>query len=94
MYYVYILANKRGGTLYVGITSNLVKRIYEHKNDLVKSSFTCKYRVHNLVFFEASEDITVATNREKSLKRWPRRWKLKLIEDFNPNWEDLYKSII
>jgi putative endonuclease len=92
-YYVYILASKRNGTLYVGITRDLVKRIWEHKQDMLEG-FTKKYKVHNLVYFEATTDVNSAITREKQLKKWNRAWKLKLIEEQNPNWEDLYNNLI
>ena len=88
-YYVYILASKKNGTLYIGVTSDLVKRIYEHKNNLVEG-FTKKYNVHNLVHYETAEDINSAITREKQLKKWNRDWKIKLIEEGNPEWRDLY----
>ena len=91
--YVYILASKRNGTLYIGITTDLVKRIYEHKHDLV-DGFTKKYKVHHLVYFEEHEDIWQAITREKQIKKWKRKWKLELIEKDNPNWRDLYDEII
>ena len=91
-YYTYILASKRNGTLYVGITSNLIKRVYEHKNDLV-NGFTKKYSVHNLVYFEQHIDVNRAIRREKRLKEWPRKWKLALIEIDNFEWRDLYPEI-
>ena len=91
--YVYILFNKRNGTLYTGVTSNLVKRIYEHKNKFVKG-FTEKYAVDKLGYFEIYEDIEQAIEREKQIKKWNRNWKIKLIEKENPNWEDLYNEII
>ncbi|RKY76174.1 GIY-YIG nuclease family protein [candidate division KSB1 bacterium] len=92
MYYVYILASKRNGTLYIGVTNNLARRVYEHKENEV-SGFTSKYNVHKLVYFEESFDITSAINREKQLKKWKRKWKLELIEKYNPNWKDLYEDI-
>ncbi len=91
-YFVYILASRKNGTLYVGVTNDLIKRIYEHKNNLVKG-FTAKYNVHKLVYYEIHEDITQAIIREKQLKNWKRIWKLELIEKDNPNWEDLYNSL-
>ena len=91
-YYVYILASKKNGTLYVGVTNDLVKRVFEHKNNLI-TGFTQKYDVHNLVYFEETNDIHVAIEREKVLKRWQRKWKLELIEKKNPNWNDLYQQI-
>ena len=92
MYCVYILASKRNGTLYIGVTNNLMKRVYEHKNDLVEG-FTKKYGVHRLVYYEQSEDVKSAIEREKRLKAWQRRWKLKLIEEMNPEWTDLYDQL-
>ncbi|MBI5206071.1 MAG: GIY-YIG nuclease family protein [Nitrospirae bacterium] len=91
-YYVYILASKKNGTLYIGVTSDLVKRIYEHKNNLVEG-FTKKYNVHNLVHYEIAEDINSAVTREKQLKKWNRDWKIKLIEKSNPVWKDLYSDL-
>jgi putative endonuclease len=92
-HYVYILASNRNGTLYVGLTHNLIKRTWEHKNDIVKG-FTNKYQVHRLVYFEQFEDKDEAIKREKQLKKWQRRWKLELIEGYNPEWKDLYKDIV
>jgi len=91
-YYVYILASKRNGTLYIGVTSDLKKRVYEHKNDLIEG-FTKKYRVHMLVFYESTNDIESAIRREKQLKVWKRKWKLELIEKSNPEWRDLYNDL-
>ncbi|MFH1374587.1 MAG: GIY-YIG nuclease family protein [bacterium] len=91
--YVYILASKRNGTLYIGITTDLIKRVYEHKHDLV-DGFTKKYKAHYLVYFEEHEDIRQAITREKQIKKWKRRWKLELIEKDNPNWRNLYDEII
>lgn len=90
---VYILANKRNGTLYVGVTSDLIKRIWQHKNDVVKG-FTERYSVHQLVWYELHETMESAIRKEKTLKNWKRVWKLKLIERSNPNWQDLYETII
>ena len=90
---VYILASKRNGTLYVGVTSNLIKRVWEHKNDFVEG-FTQKYQVHQLVWYEMHEDIASALTREKQLKEWKRKWKLDLIESVNPEWCDLYPTIV
>jgi len=92
-YFVYILASKRNGTIYVGITNNLIKRVYEHKQKLVHG-FTKKYFVDNLVYFEEYKSPIEAVVREKRLKKWNRNWKLKLIEDKNPLWKDLYNDII
>ncbi len=91
--YVYILANKQNGTVYIGVTSDIVKRVWEHKNNLV-DGFTKKYDIHTLVYFETFEDIEEAIKREKQLKKWNRKWKLDLIEKGNPEWEDLYEQII
>jgi putative endonuclease len=90
---VYILASKRNGTLYVGVTSDLVKRVWEHKNKVVEG-FTKRYAVHQLVWYELHENMESAIRREKQLKEWKRQWKLKLIEDTNPKWQDLYSVII
>jgi len=91
-FYVYILASKRNGTLYIGITSNLIKRVWEHKNDLVEG-FTKRYNVKNLVYYEVHADAQNAITREKRIKKWRRAWKLKLIEEKNPDWKDLYEEI-
>jgi putative endonuclease len=92
-YYVYIMANKRNGTLYIGVTNNLIKRVYEHKNNLVKG-FTQKYQVYLLVYYEITPNIAAAIAREKQLKHWNRAWKLRLIEENNPDWKDLYNDLI
>lgn len=89
---VYILASKRNGTLYIGVTSDLVKRIWEHKNQLVEG-FTKKYHVHQLVYFEQHQDMLSAITREKQLKKWNRAWKIALIEEENPDWRDLWEVI-
>ncbi len=91
--YVYILTNKPNGTLYIGVTSDLVKRIYEHKNKLAEG-FSKKYNLDKLVYFEQHENISSAILREKQLKKWNRAWKLRIIEAQNPQWLDLYPSII
>lgn len=91
-YYIYILASRRNGTLYVGMTNNLIRRIHEHKNNLV-DGFTKKYLVHNLVYFEETNNVDIAIQREKQLKKWNRKWKLDLIEKENPNWNDLYNNL-
>jgi len=90
---VYILASQKNGTLYIGVTSDLAKRTWEHKNNLV-DGFTKRYSIHHLVWYELHEDMNSAIEREKSLKEWKRAWKLKLIEGFNPDWQDLYDTII
>jgi putative endonuclease len=89
-YFVYILASEKDGKLYIGMTNNLVRRVYEHKTNL-SEGFTKKYNVHSLVYFEAFEDPYNAIVREKRLKRWNRSWKIKLIEKENPEWKDLYE---
>ncbi len=90
---VYILASKRNGTLYIGVTSNLLKRIWEHRNNLVEG-FTERYGVHSLVWYEPHESMESAIQREKQLKEWKRDWKMRLIESANPNWEDLYHTLV
>ena len=90
--YVYILASQRNGTLYIGVTSDLVKRVWQHKNDEIEG-FTKRYGVHRLVYFEAHDDIRDAILREKRLKKWRRSWKLELIEEDNPGWNDLYEQL-
>ncbi|MFW5427527.1 MAG: GIY-YIG nuclease family protein [Methylophagaceae bacterium] len=89
---VYILSNKKNGVLYIGVTSNLIKRVWEHKNNVVKG-FSQKYHLHNLVWFEVHDNMDSAISREKKLKRWLRDWKIILIEKENPEWLDLYTSI-
>ena len=91
-YNVYITASKKNGTLYIGVTSNLKKRIYEHKEDLV-DSFTKKYKIDKLVYFETTTDVNSAILREKQMKKWKREWKIKLIEKENPCWIDLYYNL-
>jgi putative endonuclease len=91
--YIYILASKKNGTLYIGVTNNLIKRVYEHKNNLA-DGFTKKYGIHLLVYFEIAEDITSAIKREKQLKEWRRAWKIQLIEKTNPQWKDLYETLL
>ena len=90
---VYILAGRKNGTLYVGVTSDLVKRIWEHRNDVVEG-FTKRYGVHRLVWYEMHESMDSAIQREKRLKEWKRKWKVQWIENRNPYWEDLYPGII
>lgn len=91
--YIYILASAKNGTLYVGVTSDLIKRIYEHKHDLAEG-FTKKYQVHDLVYFEVFADIGDAIHREITIKRWKRNWKIELIQKTNPDWRDLYEEVI
>jgi putative endonuclease len=93
VYFVYIMASKRNGTLYVGVTNNLMKRVYEHRNDIIQG-FTKKYSIHRLVYYEQTNDIYNAIQRETSLKKWNRKWKIKLIEKFNPNWDDLFEEVM
>jgi putative endonuclease len=90
---VYVLASRRNGTLYVGVTSDLPKRVWEHRNDCVQG-FTSRYRVHTLVWFEQHECMESAIAREKAIKEWKRLWKIRLIERANPGWEDLYPKIL
>ena len=90
---VYLLASQRNGTLYVGVTSDLVRRVWEHKNDLA-DGFTKEYGVHTLVYVESHGAMIDAIVREKQLKKWNRAWKLRLIEQLNPNWDDLYDTLI
>ena len=92
-FFVYILASKRNGTLYTGITSDLVKRVWQHKNNSVEG-FTKKYNVKILVYYEIYNDAESAITREKRIKKWRRAWKLRLIEEKNPHWKDLYDEII
>ena len=91
-YYVYILASRIGGTLYIGVTNNLIRRVYEHREKLVEG-FTKQYGVARLVYFEVHSDVEAAITREKQMKKWNRAWKVRLIEESNPNWDDLYNQI-
>ena len=93
IYYVYLLASQRNGTLYIGVTSNLVRRINEHREDVVEG-FTKRYGVKQLMHFEEFADVFQAIQREKTIKKWPRAWKLDLIEKSNPQWHDLYEEIV
>jgi len=90
---VYILASRRYGTIYVGVTNDLAKRVWEHKNNVVEG-FTKKYGVHDLVYFELHADIAQAIQREKRVKKWNRAWKIELIEQGNPDWNDLWPQIV
>ena len=92
-YYVYILASKKNGTLYIGVTNNLIRRVYEHKYGLIEG-FTKKYNIKILVYYEIHTDIEEAIKREKAMKKWNRKWKIRLIEKNNKNWNDLYNEII
>lgn len=91
-FFVYIMASKRNGTLYVGVTSDITKRVYEHKNGIFKG-FTEKYQVKDLVYYEPHENAESAIGREKNIKAWKRIWKLRMIEEMNPEWKDLYDSL-
>jgi putative endonuclease len=90
---VYILTSRRNGTLYVGVTSDLIKRVYEHKEGLAEG-FTKKYGVHFLVWYELHHTAETAFAREKQIKKWNRSWKLELIEKSNPDWKDLYSDLV
>ncbi|HPP11025.1 MAG TPA: GIY-YIG nuclease family protein [Defluviitoga tunisiensis] len=92
-YYIYIMASRRNGTLYIGITNDIVRRVYEHKNNFI-DGFTSKYGIHNLVYYEQFDNIESAIQREKQLKKWNRKWKIELIERVNPNWKDLYEDLM
>lgn len=92
-YYVYILASQKNGTLYVGFTTNLARRVKEHKDDL-NEGFTKKYQVHNLVYYELVEGFDWAVKREKQIKKWNRAWKIRLIEEKNYEWKDLYLDFL
>ncbi len=93
MYYVYIMASRKNGILYIGVTNDLARRAYEHKQGLV-DGFTKKYNVKKLVYAEAMEDVRAAIQREKTMKHWSRAWKISLIESQNPQWKDLYESLL
>ena len=93
-YYVYILTNKHHTVLYTGVTRDIIRRVYEHKNHVDKDSFTSKYNVTELVYFEETSDIRAAIEREKQIKSWSRKRKNDLIFDFNPQWLDLYNRIL
>ena len=92
-FFIYILTNKRNGTLYIGITNDLKRRVYEHKNGLVEG-FTKKYRLKNLIYYEILNTAESAIRREKQLKKWKRMWKLRVIEEKNPDWKDLYEELL
>jgi putative endonuclease len=92
-YYVYILASRKNGTLYIGVTNDLLKRVYEHKNNLIEG-FTKKYGVRNLVYYEQHNEVGKAITREKQIKKWKRNWKIELIEKTNPNWKDLFLDLM
>jgi len=90
--YVYLLASRKHGTLYLGVTNDLIRRVYEHKSKVVRG-FTSRYDVVKLVWYEVHDDATAAIGREKEIKKWQRDWKINLIEEDNPNWDDLYPGI-
>ncbi len=92
-YYVYILSSQKNGTLYIGVTDDLPRRIYEHKQNII-DGFTKKYSVHTLVYYELHYNIREAIIREKQIKRWNRKWKLRLIEEMNSEWRDLYSELV
>lgn len=92
-YFVYILASRKYGALYVGVTSDLIARTYIHREDLLPGQ-SSRYHIHNLVYFEQHEDIDAAITREKRLKKWRRQWKIELIEQANPEWHDLYSDLL
>ncbi|MEK9825326.1 MAG: GIY-YIG nuclease family protein [Methylotenera sp.] len=91
--YVYMMASSKNGTLYIGVTSDLIKRVWQHKNNVIEG-FTNKYKVHLLVWYESHDNIASAISREKALKKWNRIWKLRVIEQLNPEWQDLYEQLI
>ena len=94
MYYVYILANVTGTVVYTGVTNDVIRRVYEHKHNLNPGSFTAKYSVHKLVYFEETPSRYAAISREKQMKSWNRKRKNQLVETMNPKWEDLYDSLL
>ena len=93
-YYVYILTNTHNSVLYTGVTSDLVRRVYEHKNHLAKDSFTSRYNVEKLVYYEVTSNVDAALEREKQIKGWNRKRKNKLVESKNPGWNDLYSAFV
>ena len=93
-YYVYLLSNTTNSTVYVGVTNNLLKRVYEHKNKLDSNSFTARYHIHKLVYYEITSDIYSAIEREKQIKSWNRSRKNQLVDSLNPRWEDLYGNLL
>ena len=93
-YYVYLLSNTTNSTVYVGVTNNLLKRVYEHKNKLDPNSFTARYHIHKLVYYETTSDVYSAIEREKQIKSWSRSRKNQLVDSINPRWEDLYGNLL
>jgi len=91
--FIYIMTNRKNGTLYIGVTNDIIRRVYEHKYD-IHAGFTKKYQLHTLVYYECFDHISAAITREKELKRFRRAWKIKLIEKLNPAWRDLYDELI
>ena len=92
-YFVYLMASARNGTLYAGVTNNLIRRVYEHKQGLT-GGFTSRYAVHHLVWFESTSSVEAAIHREKQVKNWKRQWKVAMIEKSNPTWMDLYDTLL
>jgi putative endonuclease len=92
-YYIYILASRKNGTIYIGMTNNLIRRVAEHKEGMVEG-FTKKYNVKNLVYYEYTNDVKSAILREKQLKKWNRNWKIELVESMNPEWHDLFDTLL
>lgn len=92
-YFVYMMASQKNGTLYIGVTSDLIRRVWQHKNN-IHDGFTKKYRVHNLVWYEVHRDVKEAIRREKQMKKWRRQWKINLIEKENSDWSDLYENLL
>ena len=92
-YFVYLMASKKNGTLYAGVTSDLIRRVYEHQNNLVEG-FTSRYAVHRLVWFDSTSSVESAIEKEKQIKNWKRDWKVELIEKSNPEWLDLYETLV
>ncbi len=93
-YYVYILANDTNVAIYTGVTRNLVRRVYEHRHELAEGSFTARYKIHKLVYYEVAGDVRTAIEREKQIKSWSRARKNQCVESMNPQWKDLYDSIL
>ena len=93
MYTVYLLTNDTNGALYTGVTNDLIRRVYEHRQNFDPQSFTARYRIHKLVYYESCSDVRSAIEREKQIKGWNRKRKNKLVESMNPNWKDLYETL-